>query len=258
MAILTWRARRQLLYFGIFGAVVFGIVFGIIAFFSPSPTCFDHKLNQGEEGIDCGGPCALCLGDVRDVSVLWTRFLEVGPARYDVAILVDNPNLFAGAPIVNYRVKLHDKDNVLIALRGGMTFMNPHERFIILEANIPVLNRTPAQATIEFDQIAWERIEEEKLDMTAYNYRFSNEPKGRLDATVRNNNFFEERNIEIMTALFDDSGNAFAVSKTRIDRIEAETERAIGFSWPDQFQKEPGTILIFVRRIPKLFLESEI
>jgi hypothetical protein len=29
---------------------------------APDPTCFDGKQNQGEAGIDCGGPCYLCPG----------------------------------------------------------------------------------------------------------------------------------------------------------------------------------------------------
>ena len=29
---------------------------------APEPTCFDGKQNQGEEGIDCGGPCYRCPG----------------------------------------------------------------------------------------------------------------------------------------------------------------------------------------------------
>jgi hypothetical protein len=29
---------------------------------APEPTCEDGKQNQGEEGIDCGGPCSLCPG----------------------------------------------------------------------------------------------------------------------------------------------------------------------------------------------------
>lgn len=34
----------------------------------PTPTCYDGKQNQGETGIDCGGPCASCLAPGSEIS----------------------------------------------------------------------------------------------------------------------------------------------------------------------------------------------
>src|SRR3990167_7740487 len=46
-----------LLYLILFFAASFLIYFLI---FKPAPTCFDNKLNHGEEEVDCGGPCPSC------------------------------------------------------------------------------------------------------------------------------------------------------------------------------------------------------
>ena len=38
-----------------------------------APTCFDGKQNQGEGGIDCGGPCVkLCPSAFLPPEVIWT------------------------------------------------------------------------------------------------------------------------------------------------------------------------------------------
>ncbi|MDP2676118.1 MAG: hypothetical protein Q8O83_00300 [bacterium] len=256
---LSWRAQRQLTYFGIFSTIIFLIVFLLIFFFQPAPTCFDRIQNQEEEGIDCGGPCEKgCLGDIKNVVVLWNRVFEVIPSHYDVAVLVENPNLFAGAPIVHYQIKLHDDKNVLVALRGGTTFINPQERFMIFESNIQTANRVPVQASIEFERIPWERIEEEKPQVTAFNFRMTQFPTGRLDITLRNGNFLPAEQIETAVALLDENGNAFAVSKTRVESIQAESSRDISFTWPFLFEQEPKTIQTFIRKIPQKFLHSEI
>lgn len=256
---LSWRAQRQLTYFGIFSGIIFLIVFSLIYFFNPAPTCFDRIQNQEEEGVDCGGSCEKgCLGDIKDIVVLWTRFFQITSAHYDVAVLVENPNLFAGVRLVQYQIKLHDEKNVLVAIRNGITFINPQERFIIFESNIQTANRVPAQASIEFEPIAWARIEEEKPQITAFNFQISRFPTGRLDMTIRNGNFLPEENLETAVALLDENGNAFAVSRARVESIDAEASKSVGFTWPYPLEKEAASIQTFIRKIPDAFLESEI
>jgi len=248
-----------LTYFGIFSAIIFLIVFLLISFFRPSPTCFDRIQNQNEEGVDCGGPCdAGCLGDVKDVVVLWNRVFPISQSRYDVAMLIENPNLFAGAPIVHYQIKMHDDKGVLVALRGGTTFINPQERFMIFESNVQTANRIPVQASIEFEKILWERIEQEKPDITAFNFAVTQFPAGRLDMSLRNGNFLPEEHLETAVALLDESGNVFAVSKTRVESIRPESSTNVAFTWPFPLERAPASIQSFIRKIPDAFLKSEI
>lgn len=251
MPIFSWQIRRQLAYFGVFALIVIAIVGGGIWFFWPDQTCLDNRQNQNEEGVDCGGVCEKkCLGHVEDVRAIWTRFFEIESGFYDVTALVDNPNTLAGAKEIVYRFKLHDKNNILIAIREGRTFINPQERFVIFETRIRTLERIPIRASIEIDPISWERMEIFKPDISFFGYNLVREPFGRMDATIRNNDIFEAENLEVIVVLLDKSENAIAVSRTIVESLADESEKRIGFTWPFAIPVEPASIKIYIRKIP--------
>src|ERR1700689_3190673 len=53
------RRTKQLIYGAIYLAVLIVVITGIYFWFlKPAPSCFDHKQDGGETGVDCGGPCA--------------------------------------------------------------------------------------------------------------------------------------------------------------------------------------------------------
>ncbi|MBI5221078.1 MAG: hypothetical protein HY978_04585 [Candidatus Liptonbacteria bacterium] len=69
---MSRRLWKQLLY-GFLSLVFWvGIAALIYAvFFNRPPSCADRKQNQGEEGVDCGGPCAnICLASIRPVEIV--------------------------------------------------------------------------------------------------------------------------------------------------------------------------------------------
>ncbi len=251
MPIFSWRTRRQLAYFGVFAVVVALSVGWVIWYFMPAATCFDNRQNQDEGGVDCGGACdKKCLGNIGNVRVTWTRFFEIDKGFYDAAALVTNPNTLAGAKEIVYRFKLHDKDNILIAIREGRTFINPNENFVIFESNIQTLERIPLRASIEIDPINWERVESPNPDIVSFGYRLIRQPSSRLEATLRNNGIFEVQKIEAVALLLDGSENAIAVSRTIVDSIADESERGVGFTWPFAISEEPARIEIYIRKIP--------
>ena len=90
---LSWRARKQLAVLLILGGVVAAII-GVVAYrYWPAPSCVDQKMNQREEGIDCGGPCVACaVKNALPPVVFWTRAVELRPGFYDVAAEIQNQN----------------------------------------------------------------------------------------------------------------------------------------------------------------------
>lgn len=248
MAILPWRARRQLLYFGIFSVVVLALVAGLVWHFWPKPTCFDAKQNQGEEDIDCGEPCAPCVGEVRDLSVLWVRPFKSKEGFYDAAALIKNPNSFAGLSDIKYQFKLYDANNILIAIREGSTFINPNEEYIIFESNINAGPRVAQRAIIEFEETKnWKRIEKEEPIFSVAKKDFTNLPFPRLQADIKNQTLVDLRDVSATAVLFDEQGNTGGASYTKIDSIPAESVQTAYFTWPAPFDKEPASIKIFLR-----------
>ncbi len=243
MAIFNWRARRQIIFFGIFVLIAGLIVAGLIWYFWPKASCFDNKQNQGEEGVDCGGPCAKpCLGKVQDLSVSWVRIFKNKEGFYDAAALVQNPNLFAGLASLNYAFKLYDDNNGLIAIRTGSSFLNPNEKQVFFEGNISVGSRIPARAFIEFDQEKnWKYIKKEKSFLSVANKEFANIPFPRLSAGIRNDSLFDAKDIYAAGILYDSEGNTDGVSFTKIDFIAAGATQFANFTWAQPFEKEPAS-----------------
>lgn len=245
MAFLDWRGKRKLLYSGGFVLAVLFFLAGIAWIAWPGATCFDAEMNGDEEGIDCGGPCKPCLKGIRDIFVLWTRSFEGRKGIYDVAALVENPNVSAGLPAVEYQFKLYDANNIVMAIRDGSTFINPGEQKIIFETGLALGSRVPKYAYIELKEKKWKYIEKESFPLSTIKQDFINFPSPRVTVLIRNESLFEVENIFVSAVLYDESGNVQAVSSTNIDFIFPEETELAFFTWPVPFEKEPAAIEIF-------------
>lgn len=246
---ISWAARKQIIYFLVFVIVIFDAAFFIWLRVN-QPTCFDNKQNQGEEEIDCGGPCSKkCLGQVKDLIVLWSRFFETSNGKYDVASLVKNPNLFLALPSVEYTFKIYDKDNILITERKGEVFINPGETFPIFDTNIDVGLRIPSKVFIEFDDnLDWQRVEKTGSALVVSRKEFFNTPPfSRLSVTVENKAVFDAENIDVAAIFYDKDNNTTGASITKIDVIPGDSSQKAVFTWPNVFSEEPFSIEIFFR-----------
>lgn len=244
---LPWRARRQLAYIGSLFLLFLVIGAGVYFFVREPASCQDKRRNQNETGIDCGGPCAPCLGETSDPVVLWARSFSVAASRYDVAALLENKSLVAGTALLQYRFKLFDERNILIAVRDGTTFVGPKERFILFEPNIETGFRAPKHVTLEFDSIAWIYAAREESRLIVAREEFEHEPFGRLTIDVRNTALEPARDIIVQAVLFDQQDNAFAASATQLDQIAGEEQKRIFLTWPSAFPVPPARIDVFIR-----------
>ncbi len=244
---MSWASRRQLIY--LFIAIFLIVVIGMAGFlfFKPKATCFDGKKNQNEENVDCGGICTACLGETKDIIVLWSNVFSLGNGKYEVASLLKNPNLFAGLPELKYRFKIYDTNNILIAIREGQTFMNPNEEYLIFETDISGGERIPKRVFIEFDNLNWRRIEKERPQIFILEKNFNDAIFPMLEAKVSNKSLVSLNNIEAAAILFDAEDNAIGVSITKIDSLPPESSGSISFTWPGKFNEIPASSKILIR-----------
>lgn len=248
---LEWRVKRKLFYFGIFSLFVLAIVGLLIFSLKPKPTCFDKKQNQKEEGIDCGGPCQPCVKETKEPIVLWTRFFRTNEEKiYDFAGLVKNQNYNLGVKNLNYQFRLYDGQNILIVMRQGKTFLNPSDEVLIFEPKIFVGERLPSRVSLELIPEKWEVVSTQSGDIKIKDKNFFGGANSRTEAILENQNVFPVENIEVQTALYDENGNAYEVSKTKISRIEGEESKIIVFSWP-RVVNEPIRIEIYWQKAPE-------
>ena len=227
------------------------LVGGGIYYFYPEPTCFDKSQNQDEESVDCGGSCQPCKEQVRDFTVLWTRFFKIREeGGYDIAALVENQNQFYAATKLSYAIKLYDKDNILVSVKEGRTFANAGERFVIFEPNFAVRNRLPARAIVEIREVSWISKEAKPLpiDILKKDVLLSEIPP-RVEARIKNQAAEIFRNIEATAVLYGAAGEAIGASRTILDNLDIHEEARLNFTWP---QEIPGVsaVEIYLRSAP--------
>jgi len=244
----SWVVRKQLLYLFIVIIVVAGILFFIWTRLT-APTCFDNIQNQGEGGIDCAGPCAKqCLGEIKELNVVWSRILAVNDNQYDIVALVENPNLYLAAPSLKYKFNIYDKNNALITSKEGETFISPANTFPIFETGINFGSRTPSSVSLEFQKdIVWERLELEGPQLIVVQKKFSNLPSPRLNILVENKSFLAMQNFLVSAILYDKDKNAIGASVTEMAGLNSSKTKEAVFTWQKPFTQEPDLIEIFFK-----------
>ncbi len=248
----VWASRRKATYIGSFLAIIAALAaVPIYQAFQVEPTCFDGKQNQGELGVDCGGPCSLlCDFQVGSLQVLWSRSFPVTDRYYNAVAYIENPNLDAGVLEVPYLFQLYDAQNVLVTERRGRTFISNTAITPIFEPRIEVGNRTPVRTFFRFEgSMPWRsltRLREVTIEDQRV-LRADSEP--RLEATIRNATLEDVRNIEVVAVVFNTAGNAIAVSQTAVPLLEQQSTETIFFVWPQPFSEPVGRIDI-IPRIP--------
>lgn len=125
----------------------------------PESTCFDNIRNQGEEDIDCGGPCISCdLKYNPPLSLADTPILLINENnKIDVLFKITNSSEEWGAKSFYYKVIFtganQEKQEFI---KSGFIF--PHEIRYFLVSNI-VTGFQPLSADVEIikEDIAWEK-----------------------------------------------------------------------------------------------------
>lgn len=156
------RIIRQIIY-GIFYLALFaGIGYGgYLLVGGLTPSCFDNRLNQREEQIDCGGPCVSCA--LKNLQPLRTQIQTFGTdGSTSVLITLTNPNLTHGARVFTYKMNFYDASKKPIFSLAKESFIYPAEaQKFILEPNLKV-NFSDISGEPEFvlENLDWRPIEE--------------------------------------------------------------------------------------------------
>jgi hypothetical protein len=239
---MNWAQRRKLTYIaiviGFFAIVAFGIYYHISS--NVVMTCFDHKQDQGEYGVDCGGPCTnYCSYQLSDPVIEWVRVFPVTPGIVNAVAYIEHDYPTAGAPSVGYDFKLYDANNTLLADRAGTTFLGPAGTSAIVETRIPIGSGAVSIARFSFDDpIAWEKIpiNYSQIIINTDNNTTSSfndgQPGTRLTAVLQNQSRFSFTNMEAVAIYYDKDGNAITASKVLVPSFAALASRTVYFTWP--------------------------
>lgn len=247
----SWSARHRFFYiFGTLAIFAFVIILPIFFFTYKAPSCSDGIKNQGELGIDCGGPCArLCEASALRLIIRWQRAFKVKDGVYNALAYVENPNLDSGIDTISYRFKLYDSANILIYERDGTTSVPPNKIFGVFESNILTGLRVPARVLFEFlGTPVWTKSYAPDPGLVISNKVLSNQDTSpRLAATLQNSSISPVYNTEVVAILYDVTDNALAVSRTVVNDLNPGSMAPLVFTWPEPFTQTATRIELLYR-----------
>ncbi len=244
----SFRQTRQIIIVSVYILIFTLLSVGVYYAFLKSPeTCFDNKKNQDEQGIDCGGVCALACEEHitgEALEAVETAFVPSGNGRYDVLVKVHNPNDEIGASVFEYVLELKDSAGQIIATRTGTSFILPQENKYLLELNIDV-TREPVGVSVRLDVSKWERFSgyREKPVINIYQRRYSEISSGsgfsEAYGLLSNESPYDFRSIVVKVILRDGNGGVLAFNMTEMRTVISHEERDFRLVWPTGF---PGTV----------------
>lgn len=216
-------------------------------FFRVPANCFDNDQNQDEQGIDCGGVCALACKEVvraEGLELAETAFVPAGNGNYDALIRVHNPNDMAGASSFSYRIDLVDATGNILTSRSGKSYILPQEKKYITEMNMEAMG-TPTAIRATVSDAQWENFSGyvEKPTINIYNKSYSQVTDGvgfsKAFGLVSNESPFDFQKIIVRVILRDRDGNILAFNSTEQRTMKSHEERDFTLPWANAF---PGTV----------------
>lgn len=243
---MSWAGKRQITYLGglflFIGLVLFGLFYNVIFV---DPNCHDGKQNGDEVGIDCGGLCSrMCMSQVSEPVVLWSRAFKVVDNTYNLLAYVENQNKTGAVQTAPYEFRVYDENGILIAKREGTTFIPANQRFAVFESRIDAGNSTPKSVTFQFNgPFTWYHkaptIQTQPIRIEKKELNDSDPSSPVLSAQVVNDSVYDLPAFDVIAILYDENSNAIAVSKTHRDGVASNSKSNISFTWPSAFTGNP-------------------
>lgn len=251
------RGTKQVLYGALYLILFALVLWGVYRAFLPgAPTCADGIRNRGEQGIDCGGPCAPCA---------LARFepLRAGPAavfgtsagRAVLLAEVVNPNATAGAFPFTFTFSVFSSDDRLLETVGGSEVIYAAERRRLWTGEIRTAYPRIARATLEVSSPRWRAVGETlRPDLKERGVQTVREGN-RLSVrgTVANQSSLPVPRVKVIAVLYDSFGGTLFASQTILDDVSALGERDFTVPFPED---EPLVERVDPART-KVFLSSQ-
>lgn len=245
---MSWAARRRFIILFIAGAI--GVAFFavlLIATVYKAPTCSDTVQNQGEDGPDCGGPCAyLCVSTEQAPTVLFTKAITNAAGRTDVVSSIENKNNKAAAKDVAYTVFLYGPNQVLIQKVSGTLDLPPGTKETVYIPGVLTGRQTIANAFLEIDAsaIKWFTLSvDPRIVPIVSNIKQGGTLEApRIEATLGNKTITSLTNVHTVVIVRDARGQVIDASQTIVARIPAQGVATANFTWNNAFSELPAAI----------------
>jgi Mg-chelatase subunit ChlD len=236
---LTWRQRRQLGYLAI--PIVPVLLFGgyLLVKQLTTATCNDGRLNQGERGIDCEGPCPqICAARILPPQIEWSNAFPTLPGTYNLAAGIENLNSDIGAENASVNFKVYNDAEELIYENNVLLDLRPSSKSIAFDGPVQ-LPEAPAKVSVLLDISSdeWKTIQLTNLspELQVMSKRVvGTQTEPRVEAVLNNvsNQLAEE--VSAIALVLDEGGRPVAASATKVTIAKDETAEVV-YTWPRAF-----------------------
>jgi len=227
-----------MLYGAIYVLVLALIIFGIYyIWFKPAPTCFDNKQNQGETGIDCGGPCQSCeISQLKDLTKSWVEYLPVSENEISLLAKIANPNLNFGSRSFSYRFEVIGPFGALLKKVDGQSFIYPgEEKYLMAPAlKINPTDISQVKLVIATSTLIWQS-KEELIKPRLSSRSIKTEIAGqnvKVNGLVKNEDPLSVSRVKIFALLFDGQNKVLNASYTAVTNIQGLEEQPFTINFP--------------------------
>lgn len=235
------RRLKQFAYLCLFLGLVAGVA-GLfyVTFYRTAPSCTDGRQNQGEEGLDCGGPCrAFCLPTnlVPITEVSAPRVFR--PSTSTVAVLVElqNSNASAGIRQLPYTISVTGSSGTPLELRGA-TSIYPGEfrRFVLVRPVGSLSGTLSAKLTLVTSTAAWAPAQEfSRPELSVLSAQTTSTAEGvRVEGTVTSDDALAVTEVTVVALFYDSFGSPMGASQTVIPRLLAGESSRFSIAYPPQ------------------------
>lgn len=231
------RLVKQILYGAGYLTVFFFVIFIIyLLWFKPAPTCFDGRRNQGELGIDCGGPCPAC--EIKTLIPPESSQVKYFPADDQTVLAAEirNLNLNWGADYFSYTFDIYGDEGIKIKSLTKNSFIYSGEIKYLFEP-VEINFKNIKDIKISFSDINWKSAKEfPKPSVQVREIKTESTDRDGagviISGFVTNNNAFGLSKVRIIGFLFNQSGTQISASKTEMENIKAFEEKSFKINFP--------------------------
>lgn len=201
----------------------------------PAPSCFDSIQNQGETGIDCGGPCKTCE-QKKPLEIFEKKFFLTTPGKVDLFAEIRNVNLAFGVPSLRYTFDLYDRDGVFLGTRSGVTYILPDSTKFIVAHNLAVPKR-PERVEFHFALPDFEEVRDyikPRLAVIGLQTRPLDEHEGGFLAVrgnVLNQTNMSFDKVAVAIRLKNQAGETVAVNSHEVRTLVPNENRFFEVKW---------------------------
>lgn len=223
------RGLKQLIYGSFYlilaAIIIYGLYFLLVR---PAPSCFDGRKNQGEEEVDCGGPCQSCeVKRLATISLLSSPQVIAAGNQTSIFFQLKNPNANYGAKF-SYQTDLYDALGVLIISKKSSSYIYASQIKPFVEVALDADPRRVARVEVSLRDIVWQPKENfSDPALSPRGIRIVVEKNQlRLTGLAANPNSYKVARVGVLAVFYDTLGLRVAVSKTALNDLKPFEERA--------------------------------